>query len=250
MLAARAELHADRAGVITFVCFQWNTGFREYRPEHVNALARQVNRHCTVPHRFVCITDETEGYEPAVKTMPLPKAARLVANIPSPEGARFPSCYRRLWLFSADAQALLGSRVMLLDIDCLVVGSLDQLFDIDADLVCCRPRKSWGREDRVMGGTWLLKTGALAWVWAEFVADPKGWIQKARAAGWRGSDQAYLSYRLAGKYVLWPRDIGIYSSQDGTDKWTRPPEDARIVHFNGPRKPWAMKSKWISEALA
>jgi len=236
--------------MITFVCFQWNIGFREYLPEHVNALARQVHRHCKAPHRFVCITDETEGFEPGVEVLPLPDAARAVVDIPSPEGASFPSCYRRLWLFSADAAALLGPRVMLLDIDCLVVGDLAPLFSTDADLVCCRPAKSWGREDRVMGGTWLHKTGTLPWVWDEFVADPEGCIARARAAGWRGSDQAYLSHRLTGIYALWPRHIGIYQAQDGTASWQRPPDNARIAHFNGNRRPWSMETKWVREALA
>jgi hypothetical protein len=233
----------------TFVAFLWNEGYREYLPEHANALARQVARHCPEPHRFVCITDETGDFSKGVEVMRLPESARAIAELRSPEGAAFPACYRRLWLFSADAKAL-GERVVLLDVDCLVVGNLAPLLTHKGDFVGYRPSKCWGKEERIAGGTWMHRTGTMTWVWENFVADPAGCIARAREAGWRGSDQAYLSHVLHGKYALWPQHIGIYQAQDGTARWQRPPENARIAHFNGPTKPWSLPIPWIQEALA
>ncbi|KKK49835.1 hypothetical protein LCGC14_3131060, partial [marine sediment metagenome] len=122
---------------IAVVCYLWgNDGFsdpRGFEPEQVNVLARRVKENLSFPHRFICITDESEGFSQDVELMPLPDEARAIANIPTAQGhKRFPSCYRRLWTFSKGAKAL-GDVVLVLDIDCFITGCLDPLFDFMPD---------------------------------------------------------------------------------------------------------------------
>jgi hypothetical protein len=83
-------------------------------------------------------------------------------------------------------------------------------------------------------------------IWESF---NKEGVKRAKAAGFRGSDQAWLSYNLAGNVPIWPKDAGIYQAQDmKRDGYQRLPKDARIVHFNGNSKPWAMHHiDWIRE---
>lgn len=244
---------------LAIVCFQWNTGFRDYRPEYVNVLQRMVERNLSLEHRFICITDEYEGFDDKVDIIPIPKSARGIAELQSPEGSRFPASYRRLWLFSQEA-TMLADRVMLLDIDCIILNPLDPLFDTPGDFVGWRPKSgNWSREDRIGGAIWLLRTGTHTRVWEEFAQDPAAAMAKARKAGYRGSDQAWLSYCLANKCALWPRDIGIYKppkpsgiyqNQDGIHKWEHPPEDAIVATFNGIQKPWSpgmQKKRWVRE---
>jgi hypothetical protein len=83
-----------------------------------------------------------------------------------------------------------------------------------------------------------MKTGTRAKVWDEFAADPHGAIHAAKGAGFRGSDQAWLSYKLADKEPYWGRDAGIYSIRDFGGSQDLP-HDARLVQLNGPKKPWA-----------
>ena len=236
----------------TFLCFHWNNGFRDYRPEHVNILARAILAKCPFPHRFVCITEETDGFSSDVEVMPLPKEAEAVARIKSVEGDRFPSSYRRLWALS-DAARCLGDRVMMLDIDCAVTADLGPLFEYEQDFVGWRPNSSWGSKwkKRVGGGTWLLRTGTCAHIWSDFVSDPMVLIKRARAADYRGSDQAILSFYLAETCTVWPQDAGIYQAQQmRSHGFKQLPKDARIVHFNGGRKPWDIKNiPWIAEAM-
>jgi hypothetical protein len=187
------------------------------------------------------VTDEPDGIE--CETMPLPESALFTKDIQTPEGGRFPSSYRRLWCFSEEAQAI-GDRIMMLDIDAMIIGDLRPLMEVDADFVGWRPNKSWGKQDRVAGGTWLLRTGSHKAIWDDFRSDPHGEIAKAKRDGWRGSDQAYLSYRLKG-CALWPQDAGIYGKQDGVDRWRTPKKNARIVHFNGNQKPWQNTMPWV-----
>lgn len=236
---------------LTVHCYLWREqGGRDYRPEHVNTLARMVRRHLHVPHRFVCVTDEPGDYDAGVDVVPLPEEARGLAALRTPEGARFPSSYRRLWSFSPEA-VVLGERLLMLDIDCVVTGDITPLVERGDDFVGWRPRHAWGRnQQRVGGGTWLLRAGTKADVWHTFHADPTRTIQRAREAGHRGSDQAILSWQLYDERHVWPADCGIYASQD----MLRPhrhallPADARVVHFNGTQKPWtAGHIPWVKE---
>lgn len=224
------------------VCWMWNEGFREYRPEHVNALAKMVKQHLQEPHRFICITDETEGFSADVEVIPTPEAAKRLAQMKSPEGGRFPSCYRRLWMFSEEAK-ILGDRVLLIDIDLVVVADLAPIFDRPEEFVGWRPFRDWGNQCRFGGGIYLLTPGTRTEVWTEFNGAES--VLKARKAGFRGSDQAWLSYMLGHREKYWGRDSGIYSIRDmkGTEQIL--PRDARLVQFNGPTKPWASPLPWV-----
>ena len=196
------------------------------------------------PHRFICITDEKKGFNPLVEVMPLPSAAKAMTKIPAPQGKQFPSSYRRMWCFSEEARVL-GDKIILLDVDCLIAGDLSKLWAAEGDFVGWKPMTIWGREDRIGGGTWMLETGKLAWLWELFASNPVALIEETKAKGWTGSDQAIMSRFLHNKYPQWPQRCGIYGSQDGVFIWDLPPKDAVIIHFNGDEKPWGLNKLWI-----
>lgn len=221
----------------SYVCFLWSDGFRPYKPEHVNVLAHAIRHFDRSPHRFICVTDLKGDFSPAVEVMPMPSAAKALGRLQAPQGRGFPASYRRMWCFSPEA-TVLGESIMLLDVDAMVVGNLGPLWELDADFVGWRPIHIWGKENRIGGGTWRLKTGKVTWLWDQFIADPQRMIDETREAGWNGSDQAIMSRFLVGKYPVWPQQSGIYSSQAGVFQWDLPPKDARIAHFNGAGKFW------------
>jgi len=207
-------------------------------------LARAIKHFYPYPHRFICVSDTLEGFSDEVEVLPMPKSVERVAHLEAPQGKQFPSSYRRLWCFSEEAK-ILGERIMLLDIDAMILSDPSQLFDIDADFVGWRPLSIWGREDRIGGGTWLLRTGTLTHIWEDFIKNPVEMIRETLKRGWTGSDQAILSRYLHAKFPTWKRFCGIYGSQDGVFQWEQPPEDAIIVHFNGDGKPWGQQKLWI-----
>lgn len=232
--------------MISLVCWLWG-GNRSYKPEHVNTLARMVKRHLPEPHRFICVADDADGFSADVEVFKTPREARELGKLSTPEGNRFPSCYRRLWMFSEAAKAL-GERVLLIDIDLVVVADLRPLFARTEPFVGWRPYRDWGRKCRFGGGIYLMTTGARTEVYDRFKG-PRSIIE-ARSAGLRGSDQAWISYCLAERDPYFDREAGIYSIRDfrGADKVL--PEDARIVQMNGPIKPWspdAARMSWVAE---
>lgn len=242
---------------VTVVCYLWK-GNRAYYPAHVNALERGI-RKCLPGARFVCIADgfgPGDGlFAPEVDVIPTPDSVLKVAAIKSPEGERYPSSYRRLWTFSREARAFLGPLVLSLDVDCIPVRDLWQLIDLgdQRPFIGWRPKSLWGSPRRLAGGTYLVKPGELSHVWHKFAQNPAALIGEARAANWRGSDQGIMSYLLSGE-PSWPDGHGIYQAQDmkGADPtrgegWPLP-EDARLVHFNGERKPWdVLHWPWVRE---
>lgn len=231
----------------TYVCFLWNNGFRNYKPEHVGMLAHALRYWDKTPHRFICVTDEKGPFSPAVEVMPMPPDAKALGHLQAPQGKDFPASYRRLWCFSKEAECL-GERIMLLDIDAMILGPLDSLWAAEGDFVGWRPMSIWGKENRIGGGTWMLRTGTVTWFWDKFIEDPQKMIDETRALGWNGSDQALMSRFLVGKYPTWPQLCGIYGSQDGAFQWDVPPKEhnrALICHYNGSNKHWNCNKLWM-----
>lgn len=245
---------------ISIVCFYWDDGVRDYQPEHVNRLAKMVSNNLSIPYRFVCVYDIKHDFEEKInqfnkeiELIPLPEQASYLGFLKNPFRDSFPSSYRRLWAFSEEAKCL-GDRILMLDIDCLILKDLYPLFEYsDADFVGWVPnseydtaykkrkKQSPNAVKRIGGGTWLLRTGTHTCIWEDFSLQG---IQEAKEAGWNGSDQAWLSYKLAKDCAVFPMELGIYHTQD-TRKWKTIPENARIIHFNGIINPWEENARGI-----
>lgn len=233
--------------MISIVCWLWKgpDPRRQFLPVHVNVLQRMIARTLSIPHRFICMTDEVGPFSDGVEVYALPTEARDVGTIESPEGQRFPSCYRRLWNFSSEAAQLFGEHILAIDIDLVVLKDLAPILDRPEDFVGVRPQMTWGNQQRVAGGMYLLRTGSHAAVWNTFRRQPNHSIAAARAAGYRGSDQAWLSYCLGASAPVWNGTAGLYSIRDLREGKSPLPADARLVQFNGPRKPWQSDLYWV-----
>lgn len=239
------------------ICFLWQgqnlardpaTGqTRLYEAEHVNGFARMFSQHLCIPHQVICIADHDlcikGGFDRTVKVVPLPASARWLTDLKTPEAGRFPTCYRRLWIWSAEA-AELAERFLVCDIDLLLTGDITPLVDRLEDFVGWRPRATWGPANRFAGGLYLLRAGARRFVWDNFKGLES--IAEARRAGYRGSDQAWISYCLNrnGPEAAWSPNEGIYSIRDLKNGALPLPLDARLVQFNGPQKPWSTPLPW------
>lgn len=221
---------------------------RAFKPQYVNRLAALFRKHLPVEHRFVCVADSTEGFDDTVHVIETPPEALELRNYRSPEGNRFPSCYSRIWAQSKRAAELLSELCLLIDADLVPVRDCSPIVLRDEPFVGWRPYRDWGRKLRIGGGIYLFKPGAYAHVWEEFAKNPRAAIVAARNEGFRGSDQAVLSYFLADKVAIYGRDAGIYSIRD-LDQHHNLPKDARLVQFNGPVKPWDYRgpATWVAE---
>ena len=233
--------------MLTIVTYLWKgaDARRVFLPSHVATLAACFARTLSTPHRVVCVSSVAGDYGPHVHVVTPPAIVDLLGKLSTPEGARFPSSYRRLWTFSDDAKAALGARLFALDVDFVPVADLAPVVERDEPFVGWRPFMKWGNARRLGGGMYLLDAGVHTHVFDDFVRNPSVAIAAARRAGYRGSDQAWLSYKLANTVPVWGPNVGLYSIRDLREGRDPLPADARGVQFNGPVKPWDSSLDWV-----
>lgn len=232
------------AAEITVACFLWLDPSRiwrgySYGDRHVHVLKRMVERHLSLPHRFVCIADApVEG----VETIRLDPATHI-------EG----TCYAKLMIWKPDIGKLLGERILCLDLDCVVTGSLDEIAGRTKDVVLWRnpnyradaepPRRAFYQSSMI-----LLTAGARPEVWEHF--DPLA-SPAAIAPHWRATEQAWLSHILRHDEAYWDSSWGVYGAGrlNSEGVGSELPDDARIVFFPGRREPSQVETQrkhpWI-----
>lgn len=220
----------------SIVCWRWRprAGYRStFGPETVNTLRSMVARNFPHKHRFICVTDDTQGIDPRVEVIPDWKD---FAHVPSPFGGKNPSCYRRLRAFAPDIASAFGERFVSLDLDTVVVGDLTPLWDRPEEFVI------WGDTHKSKhtcynGSMFLLTAGARPQAWEQF--DPATSPQVAKRAGLYGSDQGWLSYCLGPGEAKWSRKDGVYSFRNDLQKMRQLPENCRITFWHGAHDPWS-----------
>ena len=224
---------------LTVCCFLWaDPKYRfagRYGAEHVNRLHRMVARNLAQPHRFVCVTDIPEGIERGVDIVPIWQDHRDMGGN-----------WLRIKLFAPEMADLLGPRFVLMDLDCVVTGPLDPLFDTDADFIVTR---STNPASTYNSGFFMLKSGSRAQVWQTF--EPKAARASEKAPGmW---EQAWISHVLGPNEATWGKAEGVlqYNTDVLRGNDGKLPDGARIVFFPGPYDPSLPKdqaaSPWIKE---
>lgn len=237
--------------MLDVVCWKWRPDgpYRStFTGHHVNVLRNMVRRHYQAPHRFSCITDDATGIDPDVRVLPLPN---MLSEIRNPSFRNGPSCYRRLFAFSHTARTFIGDRFVSLDLDVVITGDMRPVWDRPEDFVIWGDSLRSSEKHRGFwynGSMWLLRAGTRREIWEEFDAHKSP--AEAHAAGFKGSDQGWISYRLGKEEAIWTTADGVYSFRSHLEKGARPlPTDARIVIFHGRHDPWDQRvqarSPWI-----
>lgn len=249
--------------MITVVTWLWmddKTYQKKYAERHVNTLFRMIKRHYRQPFRFICIADpyglEPEVFDNGVELLIRPNP---VPQLKNPYGEGTPTCYRRLELFGQDLTDLLTTRwkayrafepderIISMDLDVVVTGDLTPIFERPEDFTIWR---SFARQTQYNGSLWSMKPHARPKVWTEFIKDPERARERARGAGYYGSDQAWMNYILGPKERCYGEHDGIYSFRRHLKK-SPLPSDAKIVFFEGLYAPWdpevQEKHPWIKE---
>lgn len=227
------------------VCWKWKPrprpGYPEppcivdYGPEHVHTLRNMVARNLDMPHEFVCITDDPEGLDPAIRIVPL-----------WDDCIELGGCYNRLRAFSPEMRETIGPRFVWIDLDCVVVGRLDPLFDRDDDFIV-NSYKGGPRDpdQRYNGGMVMMDAGARPEVWEQWNGQES--IERIRESKitdrTRGSDQGWMRMVLDEDEARWTEADGVYEARQVRGGL---PANARIVFFAGRRDPTLSRNvPWV-----
>lgn len=191
----------------------------QYTELHVRIWADMAGRHLSQPHRLAVVTDEDieiEGVD-----IIRPPSDFVSVRIPSWPEHR-PQCLRRLTMFRRDAGEIFGERFACFDLDCVISGSLDPLFDTDADFkmaIGTAPERPYN------GSLIYLHAGSRPQVYETF--SEAGAIEAGQK--FVGSDQAWIAHCLGPDEPTWGEADGLAYHGKST---------GRIMFFPGRQKPW------------
>ena len=211
--------------MLTVVCSKWGT---QYGPEYVTRLRHMVERNLTLPHRFVCFTDDDRQVK--AECLPIePFWEGKPAAVLHQRRGTISAGYPNLYLFRHDFP--FPGRILYLDLDVVITGSLDDL--------CLKTGPFWAIKDW-WAGNWngsvtLFESGCCPELWDDF--PPADLAQL-------GNGQDLLT-RYFPNGQAWPdewvRSYKIHCA-DGV------PEDCRVVVFHGQPKPSDVSDAWVKES--
>lgn len=102
-------------------CVKWG---EKYGPEYVNRLFHMVSQNLTGEYRFVCLTDSADGLDSGIEALPLPVNG-------------LHGWWNKLILFKRGVLPE-NSRVLYLDLDVVIVDSLDRFFEFEQPMIICK----------------------------------------------------------------------------------------------------------------
>jgi len=217
---------------LTVCTFRWG---EKYGPEYVERLAAGVARNLKREHDFCVFAPE-------------PEDEHLTT---------IPGCFARLRLWDPEWQARngfkRGDRIVCLDLDLIVTGPLDPLFDRDDEFLILQGANA-ANPCPYNGSVFSLIAGTNHHVWTDFSLEAARELPAYEFA----DDQLWLAHKLPGAkgWKVGP-ESGIYAYQKPS--WPQGealPRDARIVAFPGWRDPQGVKHldwvrrHWMGERLA
>ncbi len=209
------------------ICMKWGD---KYPADYVNRLYSMVNKNLSIPFRFVCFTENSEGINPEVDILPLPDLG-LPDNIPE-------RGWLKLATFTNPLNDLTGT-TLFLDLDVVIVDNIDSFFDYDAEFAICLDQKK--KSQRIGNSSvYRFEAGQHADVLDYFLQNFDTIRSQYR------NEQAYLSYKMNEKNALefWP-DNWCPSfkyhclPQFPQNFWKEPviPKGAKIILFHGKPEP-------------
>lgn len=143
------------------VCIKWGV---KYGPEFVNILRAMVERNLSFPHRFICFTEKSTGLRNDIEVMPLTE--------------NLTGWWHKVTLFKPTLFDLTG-RTLYLDLDVVIVNSLDPMFKREEKFSIIEDwnySRRHAREDKnkIMynSSVFMYDIGAHPSIWNEFSKDP------------------------------------------------------------------------------
>ena len=200
---------------------KWGT---RYGADFANRLYSMVKRHVTGDLRFVCFTDDATGLDDGIEALPLPE-------MDLPERVAW-SPWRKVSLWQEPLADLQGD-ALFLDLDIVVTGSLDDLFDYSPGDYCVI--HNWTQPFEKVGNTSVFRfpIGKHNHIFDDMAADPQKILSKYKI------EQQYISGEIASQ-VFWPKEWCISFKQNCVPFWPLNffkvpplPKSARVVIFSG-----------------
>lgn len=204
----------------------WVWGHR-YGQNYVERLAAGLRRHIEQPFRFAVFSPESDDvYLTVVK-----------------------GCFARLRMYDPEWQLrhgiVEGDRLVCVDLDAIVTGQLDPLFDRPEPFVILQGANA-ANPCPFNGSLQMLRAGAHPEVWSDFSLEAVGKIPFHEFP----DDQGWLAHKIPGAagWKAGPESGALAFQKPGWPKGDNLPAGARIVFFPGWRDPSKFTHlTWVKE---
>lgn len=229
--------------MVNVICLKWGT---KYKPKYVNILQAMVKRNLTIPHRFICFTEDATDLN--CETKP------LLTDDQTIKGWWHKVCFYQQPLYDVTGPTL------FLDLDVVIVDNIDSFFTDkpEADL---RIMNEFHQNKKYQSSVFRLNIGShkYSYVWDNFLT-----ARPDLGQGIQG-DQDWVSLEV-NDAVMWPdawcrsfkyhccyenRKVGparnpntVYREHEST------PVDSKIIIFHGRPDPHeAIEGKILTRYL-
>ncbi len=139
---------------LNVVCLKWGT---KYSADYVNRLFHMVSRNLSRPFRFHCLTEDPDGLDRAIVPLALETSPDLAG------------WWYKLSLFREEFFGLSGP-LLYLDLDVVIVDSVDFLADLPGDFLIIR---NWSRNLMWNSSVMRFTVGKYGHIWERFQSDSK-----------------------------------------------------------------------------
>jgi hypothetical protein len=209
-------------------CVQWGN-YCDRGAQYVNILYQGVRRNLLRAFDFVCFTDDPSGLDDGIQARPMP-----VGDIPG--------WWNKLALFKPGVFPA-GERVLFLDLDTLIVGSLDEIAEYKGQFAILR---DFYFPQQIGPGVMLWEPSAYtASIWQEWDNNGRPAEHEWGDLWWINSlDQGHFAQRTDKLQDLFPGRFVSYK----THCRARLPADASVVCFHGEPRPHQIRDGWVREA--
>lgn len=203
--------------MLNIVCVKWGT---LYSSDYVNILYDMVRRNIKdgAPGKFVCFTDNPDGLHDDIEARPLPD--------------NLTAWWNKLYLFK-DGLFPDGDRVVYLDLDTVITGSLDDILGYNGEFAILRDfYRQEGYQSSIM--SWVA--GTCNDIWNEYV--------RAEFPSVDGGDQAWIEksrFFLDIWQDLFPDSFVSYKAHCSEGI----PRGAKVVIFHGVPMPHQVLDGWV-----
>ena len=221
----------------TVICIKWGT---RYGPEFVNRLYSAVQRNTKRSTQLICFTDDVTDINKAVKCLPIPPINLPQSHINKP--------WRKISLWK-DGLADLRGDILFFDLDLVITGNIDALFDYKPGHYCVA--ENWTQPGKNIGNTscYRFPAGKFSYLYDRLHDGPEHYLQKYRIS------QVYIS-REIDDMQFWPKLWCVSFKHTLIPSWPfnffktpKLPEDTKVVAFTGkPDQNEAVIGEWPIKA--
>lgn len=195
---------------------------KKYGSEYVNILYNMVRRNLTLPHDFICHTDDDTGITPAVECYPIENGLT--------------GWWGKINFYQERPLGVETDRILFLDLDMVITGSLDDLVRFPSHHAMIRdyPEGSLrpGDEKAKHGNSsvFLMTRGRMTKVYTLFFHE----LSRGRAGL---SEQGFINKHFLNDVDLLPDWMAKSYKMHKLYDLEKPPENCRVVMFHGRPNP-------------